>query len=243
MRIAVVGATGLVGRHVVKYLRDGGIDTVEVSRKNGVDVTTGEGLDAALEGVERIVDVTNAGTTEETPATEFFAVSAQRLQRAGARAGAKRIVLLSIVGIDGLTHGYWAAKRKQERTAKAGSVPVSILRSTPFHEFAGQVLAWGRDGEVTRVPEMPVQPVAVEVAAAELAAFAASRNGMPALVEVAGPRRLAARHPEHLSVEGIRDASPDGPAIAAGALLPGPAAKRLGPTFQQWLDAGEHVPA
>jgi uncharacterized protein YbjT (DUF2867 family) len=33
MRIAVVGATGLIGRHVVKYLRDAGIDTVEASRE------------------------------------------------------------------------------------------------------------------------------------------------------------------------------------------------------------------
>src|ERR1700733_11808509 len=107
MRIAVVGATGLVGRHVVKYLRAGGIDTVEASREHGVDVTTGAGLDAALEGVERIVDVTNAGSTQESPASEFFAAAAQHLQRAGARAGAKRIVLLSIVGIDGLTRGYW----------------------------------------------------------------------------------------------------------------------------------------
>ena len=43
-RIAVAGATGRVGRHVVDVLRGGGHDVVPISRSNGVDVITGDGL-------------------------------------------------------------------------------------------------------------------------------------------------------------------------------------------------------
>ena len=40
-RIAVAGATGRVGRHVVDVLHEGGHDVVAISRANGVDVITG----------------------------------------------------------------------------------------------------------------------------------------------------------------------------------------------------------
>ena len=60
-RIAVAGATGRVGRHVVDVLNEGGHDVVAISRSNGVDVITGEGLAAALEGVEVVID-TSTGT-------------------------------------------------------------------------------------------------------------------------------------------------------------------------------------
>jgi uncharacterized protein YbjT (DUF2867 family) len=51
-KIAVAGATGRVGRHVVDVLAERGQDVVRVSRTDGVDVITGEGLAAALAGVE-----------------------------------------------------------------------------------------------------------------------------------------------------------------------------------------------
>ena len=57
-KIAVAGATGRVGRHIVDVLHGGGHDVVAISRSNGVDVITGDGLAAALEGVETVIDVT-----------------------------------------------------------------------------------------------------------------------------------------------------------------------------------------
>jgi uncharacterized protein YbjT (DUF2867 family) len=59
MRIAVIGGTGVVGRHTVEALWRAGHDAVVVARAHGVDVSTGEGLDAALVGVEAVIDVTN----------------------------------------------------------------------------------------------------------------------------------------------------------------------------------------
>jgi uncharacterized protein YbjT (DUF2867 family) len=51
-KIAVAGATGRGGRHVVDVLEARGYDVVRMSRSTGVNVITGEGLAEALEGVE-----------------------------------------------------------------------------------------------------------------------------------------------------------------------------------------------
>jgi uncharacterized protein YbjT (DUF2867 family) len=50
-RIAVAGATGRVGRHVVDLLDAAAREVVPISRSNGVDVISGEGLREALAGV------------------------------------------------------------------------------------------------------------------------------------------------------------------------------------------------
>jgi len=52
MKIAVAGATGRVGRHVVDVLKAEGHDVVAMSRSSGVDVVTGQGLALALTGEE-----------------------------------------------------------------------------------------------------------------------------------------------------------------------------------------------
>ena len=51
-RIAVAGATGRVGSHVVDVLADQGHEVVAMSRSRGVDVITAEGLGAGHPGPE-----------------------------------------------------------------------------------------------------------------------------------------------------------------------------------------------
>jgi nucleoside-diphosphate-sugar epimerase len=63
-RIAGVGATGRLGRHVVDVLRAGGHDVVPISRATGVDVISGDGLDAALAGVGCIVDAATGASAD-----------------------------------------------------------------------------------------------------------------------------------------------------------------------------------
>src|SRR5215207_5663789 len=99
MRIAVAGATGRVGHHVVEILESGGHEVVAISRSTGVDVITGAGLPEALEGVECIVDAASGPSPDQQAATDFFTTAARNLQELGARAGVKRIVVVSIVGI------------------------------------------------------------------------------------------------------------------------------------------------
>ena len=70
-RIAVAGGTGVVGRHVVDRVRELGHDPVVLARSKGVDVLSGTGLAAALDGVDAVVDVTNVTTVSRSTDSTF----------------------------------------------------------------------------------------------------------------------------------------------------------------------------
>ena len=249
-KIAVAGATGRVGRHIVDILESRGYDVVPMSRSNGVDVITGEGLDEALSGVDAIIDVATGPSPDQQAATEFFTTSARNLQEAGERAGVRRLVVVSIIGIDRFSGGYNAAKVAQEQALLAGPIPVRIVRAGQFHEFVEEIMRWGTQGDVSYVWKMRTQLVSartvaeevVEVATAPDAEFDAAQT-----IEVAGPREerlvevarlVAARRGEGLRVEEQSDGTyPDSELYANGAALPGPGAKLAGPTFEEWLEA------
>ena len=147
-KIAVAGATGRVGRHVVDVLEAGGHDVVPISRSSGVDVITGNGLGEALAGVECVIDTATGPSPEQEEATAFFITAARNLHEAGEQAGVQRIVVVSIIGADRFTAGYGAAKVAHEQAMLSGPIPVRILRAAQFHEFVPQLVEWGRQGEV-----------------------------------------------------------------------------------------------
>jgi hypothetical protein len=158
-KIAVTGATGRVGSHLVEVLEERGHEVVQIARSKGVDVVSAEGLDAALAGVSTIIDTATWPTPDQEAATEFFTTSARNVQRAGAAAGAKRIVVVSIIGIDKFVGGYNAAKMAQERTLLEGPLPVRIVRATQFHEFVDELVGWMIQDGVAYLPEFRTQPV------------------------------------------------------------------------------------
>ena len=245
-KIAVAGATGRVGAHIVDVLGERGHGVVPISRSAGVDVITGEGLDQALEGVDVIIDAATGPSPEEQAATEFFTTAAHNLQQAGDRASVKRLVVVSIIGADRFTGGYGAAKVAHERAALEGPIPTVVLRASQFHEFVEQLMQWGTQGEVSYVPPMRTQLVAARTVAEAIADLAIGSDGAT-ISEVAGPREerlaemarlLAARDGGGVMVEEMPADSedPDVQVYASGALLPGPDAKLAGPTFEQWLE-------
>jgi uncharacterized protein YbjT (DUF2867 family) len=248
-KIAVAGATGRVGRHVVDVLEAEGHDVVPIARSRGVDIVTGEGLDAALAGVEAVIDAATGPSPEEQAATEFFTSAARNLQTAGERAGVRRIVVVSIIGVDRSRGGYGAAKLAHERALLAGPIPVRVLRAAQFHEFVAQLMEWGARGDVTYVPPMRTQIVAARSVAEALADLATGPDaGADApILEIAGPRAeslvdlarlLAAHRGDAARVEVQGDpGNPDADLWASGGLLPGPGAILAGPTFAEWLDA------
>ena len=69
-RIAVTGATGRVGSHLVEILAQRGHDVVPIARSKGVDVVSGEGLDEALVGVETIIDAATGPSPDRERAFE-----------------------------------------------------------------------------------------------------------------------------------------------------------------------------
>ncbi|HEX4688040.1 MAG TPA: NAD(P)H-binding protein, partial [Nocardioides sp.] len=110
MRIAVAGATGVVGRHVVDEVRRSGHEPVSLARTLGVDVVTGKGLAESLEGVDVVVDVLGTPALGRSNATEFFETTSTNLLPAEGHAGVRHHVVLSIVGIDEVPFGYYQAK-------------------------------------------------------------------------------------------------------------------------------------
>jgi uncharacterized protein YbjT (DUF2867 family) len=252
-KIAVTGATGRVGAPLVEILEQRGHEVVPIARSAGVDVISGEGLDDALAGVDIIIDAATGPSPDQAEATEFFTTSARNLQQAGAAAGVKRIVLVSIIGIDKFHSGYNAAKVAQEQALLEGPLPVRIVRAAQFHEFVGPLVGWTIKDGVAYVPEMRTQLVAAR-AVAETLADAAEEPDIESgrITEVAGPReeRLAdaaaalfASRGESVEIRESRGGllaapgDPDATAYAEGAVLPNPGAKLAGPSFDEWLKA------
>jgi uncharacterized protein YbjT (DUF2867 family) len=250
-KIAVAGATGRVGRHVVDVLEEQGRDVAAISRSAGVDLVTGDGLADALHGVESVVDASSGASPEQRAATEFFTAATQNLQQLGARASVRRIIVVSIIGTDRFTAGYGAAKQVHERAMLAGPIPATIVRAAQFHEFVSQLMDWGKQDGTIYLPKMRTQLVAARTVAETLADIATGRGPAPArtngapILEIAGPREenlieaarlLAAHRGEAVQIEGATNPDdPDGALYESGALLPGPHAILAGPTFEEWL--------
>lgn len=257
MRIAVIGATGIAGRAAVREAVRRGHEVRAVARtapSGGVlpgvefaaaDALSGTGLAAALEGIDVVIDCSNIATQNRQKATDFFVGATKHLVAAGAAAGVSRHVVLSIVGIDDVPTGYYAAKLAQEATARAGTVPVTVVRATQFHDFPSQLLSMTRRGPVALVPAMPVQTVSTADVSAALLDAAESTERVD-LIQVGGPERrdlvdLARRT---LRAQGRRAfvvplpiPGAAGRAIRGGGLLLGEG-RRGAETFEEWAAGG-----
>lgn len=249
MKIAVAGATGRLGHHVVEVLEERGHAVVPLARATGVDLISGTGLEEALAAAELIVDAATGPSPEQEAATDFFVAAAHNLQEMAVRADVQRAIVVSIIGTDRFTGGYGVAKQAHENVWLSGPIAVRIVRAAQFHEFVAQLLAWGTRDDVATVPVMRTQIVAARAVAEVIADTAeVSWTGTAEPIEVAGPREedmvtlatmLAARRGAPAKVEGARDPDDqDAEMQATGGLLPGPTARLVGPTFQDWLDQG-----
>lgn len=245
MRIAVAGGTGAVGKHVTAVALERGHDVVVLARSTGVDLTTGGGLAAALEGVDAVIDVTSIATQSAAASREFFGTVTTTLLDAELAAGVGHHLALSIVGSNTAPFGYYAGKQEQEQLVAADRVPWTILRATQFHEFAKQMHERFRFGPVTLVPRMTSQPVAAREVAERLVARA---EGAPVghATDLGGPEvlRMSAMVRDYTRAIGARGAVIElplpggfGRAMRDGTTLTGPAADRGTQTFAAWLTA------
>jgi uncharacterized protein YbjT (DUF2867 family) len=190
MKIVVIGGTGLIGRRVVELLSERGHDAVAASPSTGVDTLTGEGLAAALEGADAVVDTANAPSFEDGPVLEFFQRSTGNVVAAEKDAGVRHHVALSIVGADRMPDiGYMRAKVAQERIVRESGVPFTIVRATQFFEFIGALADGATQGDTTVLSDVLMQPIAAADVSAALAEVAVSdpANGV---IELAGPEPL-----------------------------------------------------
>jgi uncharacterized protein YbjT (DUF2867 family) len=244
-RIAVAGATGRLGSSLVEVLEERGHDVVKVSRTHGVDVITKDGLADALDGVEVIIDAASQPTADHDAASEFFAVSTPNLHEVGHAAGVQRMVVLSIIGTEKFDSGFIGAVNVHEAAATAGPIPTDIVRASQFHEFIPLLVDWATQDGVSYLPKMRTQPVATRALSEVIADLVDETSDGGQLFEVAGPQeellpdlgQLVVEHEgRSLEIEAVVDPV-DGERHEQGALLPGPEARLVGPTFADWLAA------
>lgn len=240
MKIAVAGGTGVAGRLVVEAVRARGHEPVVLSRGRGVDLVTGAGLAAAMDGAEALVDVSNVVSSRKAASVEFFDKAGRNLAAAAERAGVRHRLTLSIVGIDRVKYGYYTGKLHQEEIVRNGAVPWTIQRATQFHEFAGQMLS-GVPGPIAMVPMGRVQPIAVREVAETLADLVLEPPQAMA-PELAGPRieSLPDMARRLMAAGGARRRPvlpvyfPGG--MSSGGLVPTGSGPRGKQTFAEWLE-------
>ncbi|KAA9085404.1 SDR family oxidoreductase [Microbacterium radiodurans] len=251
MKIAIAGATGIVGTHVHRIARERGHEVVPLSRSTGHDLEhaagTGSALADALTGVDTIIDVSGIQTLSRHRSIRFFESVSEALQTAGVAAGVRHLVALSIVGIDGVDASYYGGKLAQERAVQRGALPHTLLRATQFHEFAEQTMARGSLGPITLVPAARVRPIAARDVADRLVTLA---EGEPLgrARDLSGPRdeRLLDMIRRVIRARGIRRPTFEvrlpglfGHAMESGHLRGTPDADRATLTFADWLDSDD----
>jgi uncharacterized protein YbjT (DUF2867 family) len=245
MKIVVIGGTGLIGKKLVKNLRDCGHDVVAASPSKGVNTVTGEGLAEALKDAQVVVDVANAPSWEDDAVLAFFETAGRNILAAEEVAGVKHHIALSVVGTDRLlASGYFRAKMAQENLIEASKIPYTIVRATQFFEFVGAIAQSGTDGQSVRLPPAMMQPILSDDVAAALADIAIEEplNGT---VDLAGPepvrmdelvRRFLRSTGDSRTVTADPAVGYFGTAVDDHSLTPGDH-PRLGPTrFDDWLN-------
>lgn len=191
MKIAIMGATGLIGSKVVALLEGDGHVVVASSRSSGADVLTGEGLAEALAGADALVDLTNSPSFDDDPVMDFFTRSSANLVAAAKQSGVGHYVALSIVGAGDLPKsGYMRAKVVQEKTITDSGVPYTIVRATQFQEFAEAITASLDTGDEVRAPDALIQPIAADDVATEVARAAAGAP-LDGVVNIGGPEKIS----------------------------------------------------
>jgi uncharacterized protein YbjT (DUF2867 family) len=193
MTVAVVGGTGTVGSLVVAELLARGERVAVLSRNAAgvpagaehrrVDLDSGDGLDLALDGVEAVVDAANSNKG----AKRTLVAGTTRLVEAGARAGVRNQVTISIVGIDRVPMSYYEAKLEQEAALAVGEVPWTLLRATQFHQLLDLAFTAAARFGVRPTGAAKVQPIDPTIVAARLA-DAALADPAGRLPDIAGPR-------------------------------------------------------
>jgi uncharacterized protein YbjT (DUF2867 family) len=198
--ILVTGGTGTLGRLVVRRLRDAGSNVRVLSRRrhksgDGIefvtgDLATGEGIEAAVDGVKTIVHCAGSAKGDEEKARTL-------VRAASSQTRLPHLVYISVVGaeripivsrVDRAMFGYFASKRDAEKVVEDSGLPWTTLRATQFHDLILMVAH-----QMAKLPVIPVpagfrfQPVdAGEVADRLIELSLGKPSGL--VPDIAGPR-------------------------------------------------------
>jgi nucleoside-diphosphate-sugar epimerase len=217
MDIAIVGATGFVGSHLVPHFVGAGHRVIGISRDGrrlpqwndavmarAANVATGIGLDEALAGADAIVHL--AAIPRETRGRRFADVNATGTERVVAvaeRAGIRRLVHLSVLGVaDEPKLAYLYSKWRGEQAVRASSLDWVVLRPSlmfgegdGFFNLVKTTLRWWSPG-IVAIPgkgDARFQPLSVDdlAIAVEKSVTEAGRAG--SVYELGGPEHITYR--------------------------------------------------
>jgi uncharacterized protein YbjT (DUF2867 family) len=193
--ILVTGGTGTLGVHVVRLLREAGQEVRVGSRRTGdgmatIDWKTGEGLDAAVSGVDAIVHCAGAFKDNDVD------------RKILAAAGDTHLLYVSIVGVDKVPFAYYRKKFDSEQLIEKSGVPHTILRATQFHDLLRMLFAGAARSPLMPVPGFSFQPIDVREVAARLTELAL---GDPAgrVRDIGGPEIRHARELAKMYLESV----------------------------------------
>lgn len=208
--ILVVGATGSLGRRVVKALRQQGRPVRALTRDTahaadlaalGVEVVAGDlrdpaSLERACRGVEKVLSAAHGfdGKDGNVPLAVDLKGN-QDLVRAARASGVRLLVLASAVGarpdhpVD-----LFRCKHGAEEAVRQGGVPFAIVRATAFMEFWAAMVGSPvlRDGKVTLFGRgrNPINFVSVDDVAAYTLLALEDPRAVGRTFEVGGPENL-----------------------------------------------------
>jgi uncharacterized protein YbjT (DUF2867 family) len=191
MRILVVGAYGLIGGYVTARLLAEGHEVTGVGRdlaaarrrfpevrwvRADLRRTDASGWTAALEGADAVVNC--AGALQDGPRDDVAAVhvtATRTLAEACARAGVRRLVMISAVGIDRTDTAFGRAKLAAEAVLKTSGLEWIVLRP-------GLVLAPAAYGGSGLLRALAALPLAIPAASPDQAVQIVSVDDVTAAV-------------------------------------------------------------
>jgi uncharacterized protein YbjT (DUF2867 family) len=249
MRVVVTGAAGDLGSRVARELTSRGHEVVPASRRTGVDLVSGEGLGAVLEGAESVVHC-----ADDPSRGDWVTVYGTRRLADAAAAHGVHLVHISIVGIDEHPLAYYRRKLRAEQGIAAAGGSASVLRATQFHSLAASFANRLSFGPVTvTIGDLAFQSVDTDFVADRLAdlALGPRPTAYARAADVAGPEVLTLPQVATM-LRAQRGASAPrvvrAPALGRGLRafaeqrnVPAPGtAQRGGRTFAEWLADGAH---
>ncbi len=213
MRVLVTGATGFVGRHVVKALAERGHVVRAAGRVGGREETIGgvrvemvkaDVQDApswkpAMEGVDAVVHL--VAIIRQRKGRTFEGVNYQgtaNVAAAAKEAGVRAFVHMSVVGAqDNTQYPYVRSKWQGEQAVAKSGVPFVILRSSlmfgPGDEFINTLAGLVKGFPVVPVPgngKAKFQPIHVEDTSHCVADAVERGDLLGKTVEIGGPQQL-----------------------------------------------------
>ena len=204
-RILVAGGGGNLGSRIVRELERKEQTVRVMSRKAApqnlsgtvewarVDVTTGAGIDAALQDVDILVNCMSS-PIQKTYETDI--AGTRRLLAQAKQMGVGYVVHISIIGIDRIIFPYYQYKLGAELVVIESGIPYLIARSAQFHSFVDYLLSPLRDVATDQVAipvDVQFQSISTADVAAHLAPHIISGDRVGRLTDFGGPEILSLR--------------------------------------------------